>query len=397
MSNDAVMQGFPPARKHLVTIGNWREAPFNRWSLHHARELMGSAPIACDPANTRTLNERPKDITSIAFDDGGRENTVRGMIDSTDNDGIVVLHKGDLVFEEYANGMTAETPHILFSVSKSVTAMVAGIVIERGQLNADALITEYIPEMENSAYKGATVRHLLDMTTGVSFIEDYTATDGPIVRYREASGWNVRTVTPPDMHLRGFLASMTDVEKEHGGQFRYLSPNSDLLGWVIERATNTRFADLMSEAVWRPMGASRDAYVVIDGEGAPRTAGGICTTARDLAMFGQLMADGGRRGNVQIIPESWIDDTRTNGDVDAWACGDYADDYTDWDMRYRNKIYVMGDNKAPFLGIGIHTQFLFVDPEHGFVCAKFSSSPDAVSLEKENAFLRACCAMAEAL
>jgi len=397
MSNDVVMRGFPPDYEHLVTLGNWRRAPYNRWSFHHVREFIGSANIPNDPSNVREIPTNPSDVSTISYDDGGSENTVRGMLDGTENDAIVVLHKGCLVYEEYANGMTTETPHILFSVSKSVTAMVAGIAMERGALEADALVTDYIPEMARSAYEGATVRNLLDMTAGVTFVEDYTASEGPIVQYREASGWNPRTTTPADMHLRGFLTSMTGVEKDHGGQFRYISPNTDLLGWVIERATDTRFADFMSETIWKPMGASRDAYVVVDGEGAPRTAGGICSTARDLALFGQLMADSGRRDGTQIIPEDWINDTRSNGDLDAWNCGDYADEYPDWGMRYRNKWYVMGESDAPFIGIGIHTQFLFVDPEREFVCAKFSSSPDAVSASKETSFLRACCAMANAL
>jgi len=397
MSNDRLMQGFPPAAEDRVTLKNWRMEPYSRWSFQHIREIIPTAPIPNDPAHVRPVAERPRDLAAVVYGDGERQNTVRQMLDQTDNDAFVVLHNGDIVFEEYGNGMDASAKHILFSVSKSVTAMVAGIVVEHGKLNPDAPITDYIPEMSATAYAGATVRHLLDMTAGITFDEDYTATEGLIVRYREASGWNLRSVTDVDFHMRDFLMQMTDVEKPHGGQFRYISPNTDLLGWVLERATGIRFADLMSQLLWRPMGAASEACIAVDGIGAPRTAGGICATARDLAMFGQLILENGQFGGSQIIPATWIADTRTNGSVDEWNCGDYADDYTDWPMRYRNKWYVTGEGESALFAAGIHGQFLYIEPANNMVCAKFSCQSDAVDSEKEMSFFRACAAIGAVL
>ena len=380
-----------------TTLENWRTAPYSRWSFQHVREIIPTASIPNDPLNTRSFPGRPVDLSGVSYTDGGHQKTVQQMLDDSDNDAFMVVHGGDIVFEDYRNGMDAWTPHILFSVSKSVTAMVAGIVVGRGQLDPDALITEYIPEMSGSAYAGATVRHLLDMTAGVAFDEDYTATDGAIIRYREAAGWNVRTVTRPDFHLHTFLAGMDAVEKKHGGQFRYISPNTDLLGWVIERATGRCFGDVMSEALWRPMGASRDACITVDGVGSTRTAGGICAAAYDLAMFGQLILENGERDGARIIPRDWITDTRTNGSTDEWNIGDYADGYPDWAMRYRNKWYLMGDGDAPLFAAGIHGQFLYLDPARNLVCAKFSSQADVVDFTKELSFLRACVAIGDTL
>lgn len=397
MSSDQLMQDFPPAQEDRVTLGNWRTMPYSRWAFQHIREVIPTAPIPNDPSSVRPFADRPMDLASVSYADGDHQKTVRQMLDNSDNDAFLVLHNGDIVFEEYGNRMDASTLHILFSVSKSVTAMIAGIVVDRGQLDPDALVTDYIPEMLASAYAGATVRHLLDMTAGIAFDEDYTATDGPIVRYREASGWNNRTVTDPDFHMRDFLSQMTEVEKPHGGQFRYISPNTDLLGWVLERATGTRFVDLMSEVLWRPMGAARDACIAIDGIGAPRTAGGICATVRDLAMFGQLILENGQYNGMQVIPENWIADTRTNGNVDEWNCGDYKDEYTDWSMRYRNKWYVTGEGNSALFAAGIHGQFLYIDPANKMVCAKFSCQADAVDSAGETSFFRACAAIGSAL
>ncbi len=380
-----------------ATLENWRTAPYSRWGFQHVREIIPTASIPNDPSNTRSFAGRPMDLTGVSYTDGDEQKTVQQMLDTSDNDAFMVLHDGDIVFEDYRDGMDAWTPHILFSVSKSVTAMVAGIVVAQGQLDPDALITDYIPEMSGSAYAGATVRHLLDMTAGIAFDEDYLATEGAIVRYREAAGWNARSITGPDLDLRTFLSEMNEVEKQHGGQFRYISTNTDLLGWVLERATGTCFVDLMSKTLWRPMGASRDAYITVDRTGAPRTAGGICATVHDLAMFGQLILENGERDGIRIIPRAWITDTRTNGSTDEWNTGDYADDYPDWAMRYRNKWYVTGDGDAPLFAAGIHGQFLYLDPTRKLVCAKFSSQADVVDSARELSFLRACVAIGDTL
>src|SRR5204862_5474770 len=115
-----------------------------------------------------------------------------------------------------------------------------------------------------------------------------------------------------------FYRQLTKSDGAHGGAVHYVSPNTDLLGWVIERAAGERYADLMSELLWKPMGAARSAYITVDRLGAPRCAGGVCATARDLARVGQLILDGGARGSRQIVPESWIDDITRCGDRQAW-------------------------------------------------------------------------------
>jgi hypothetical protein len=153
--------------------------------------------------------------------------------------------------------------------------------------------TDVIPEVAGTAYQGATIRHLLDMRAGVAFDEDYLATSGPIVAYRKAANWNPLEPDDTPSDLRSFYREMTKSAGPHGGPFNYVSPNTDLLGWVIERATGERYADLMAELLWKPMGAARSAYITVDRLGAPRCAGGVCTTVRDLARVGQLMVDAG--------------------------------------------------------------------------------------------------------
>jgi CubicO group peptidase (beta-lactamase class C family) len=327
-----------------VTLANWRSSPFNRWAFHHVRELIPSADIPNDP---RRIRELPVETRTLDVDAFLRE---------TDTDGIAILHRGKLVFERYFNGMTDQTPHILMSVSKSML----GLLVDELGLDTARQVTDILPELAQTAYRGATIRHLLDMRAGLVWDENYLATSGPIVEYRKATGWNPASEPLSDLH--SFYATLKESDRPHGGRFHYTSPNSDLLGWIIERATGARYAELMSERIWKPAGAERSAYITVDRLGAPRCAGGMCTTLRDLARVGLWVLEQGKTERFE-----------REGDPRAWAAGDMAPYYPGLPMRYRSKWYVV-DGAAPLVfGMGIHGQNLFVDRVNGIVIAKFSS------------------------
>jgi hypothetical protein len=277
--------------------------------------------------------------------------------------------------------MTAETPHILMSVSKSVLGLLTGILVSEGILDPDRQVTTVIPEVSETAYKRTTIRHLLDMRTGVAFDEDYTAASGPIVEYRKATNWHPLGPGQCPSDLRSFYQCLRASDGRHGGRFHYVSPNSDLLGWVIERATGQRFADLMSRYIWKPMGAQHSAYITVNRLGAPRCAGGICATARDLARLGQVVADGGACEGKQIIPAAWIDDIVQNGSADAWDAGIFAPFFPGRKMHYQNKWYAdLGE--APLLfALGIHGQYLFVDRRNQLVIVMMSSQANPLDAE----------------
>lgn len=368
----ALMSGFPSLPTDQVTLANWRTGPFNKWAFHHVRDIVPSADIPNARSDVWQLDARPSDLSSLSVEHDGTRYAIDRVLDATDTDGIAILHRGKVIFERYANGMTADTPHILMSVSKSMTALVAGILVEKGVLDPKQSIVSIIPELRDSVYSDATVRHVLDMRVGLLFDENYLATSGPIVEYRKSTGWNPLGPGEPPNDLRSFLTSLKDRDGADGGPFHYVSPNSDLLGWIIERASGTRFADLMSAHLWQPMGAQSSAYVTVDRFGAPRCAGGICTTVLDLARVGQLILQGGQRNGTSIIPSAWINDILTNGDPAAWSAGDLAPYFGGRSMHYRNKWYVLRDRPMA-LGLGIHGQHIFVEPATELVIAKVSS------------------------
>jgi CubicO group peptidase (beta-lactamase class C family) len=369
-----LMRGFPPAPESQVTLGNWRKSPFNRWAFHHVREIVPSADIPNDPSRTVDFSSDLVDFGSLRIDDGARRTlSFDEFLDDTATDGIVIVHRGRAVCERYANGMTAEMPHILMSVSKSLLGLLTGVLVARSELEPNRTVTDVIPEVADTAYRGATIRQLLDMRAGVAFDEDYLATSGPIVAYRKAAGWDPRGPADAPSDLRSFYRVLTKSAGPHGGPFNYVSPNTDLLGWVIERATGVRYADLMSELVWKPMRATRSAYITVDRLGAPRCAGGLCTTVRDLARVGELIVHDGARQSAQVVPAGWIDDIVRNGDPDAWAAGSFTGYYPGLSLRYRSQWYSQ-DGAAPLLfGLGIHGQNLFIDRARQIVIAKVSS------------------------
>ena len=394
MSEPDLMQGFPPTAETQVSLSNWRTAPYSRWAFHHVREIVASADIPNDPESVSALPNASHDLDQLAVEGAG---SLTEFLAATDTDGIVILHNGHMVFESYAHGMDAFTPHILMSVSKSLLGLIAGILIEDGSLDPNALVSDYIPEIADTAYKGASVRHLLDMRAGVEFDENYLATSGAIIAYRKAQNWNPLEPGERPSDLRSFYTSMTASDGPHNGRFHYVSPNTDLLGWVLERASGQRYAGLLSDRLWRPMGAELSAYITVDRLGAPRCAGGVCTTVRDLARVGQLLLQGGSRDGRRIITTNWIDDLISGGDPSAWNEGDFVELFRGAPMRYRSKWYVQ-DGPAPLLfGFGVHGQNLFVDRTNQVVIAKVSSQAAPIDEERNDLTLRAVRAIVEAL
>lgn len=373
---DDLMDAFPPAQDRQVKLGNWRTPPYNRWAFSHVGELVPSAPVRKAPDHVQPLRERPADIGDFEIDTPQGRMDFEAWLEATYTDAIVILKDGDILCERYFGEMDRRRRHILMSVSKSVLGLLAGCLVERGVFDPEALVTSVVPEVEGTAYDGATLRDLLDMRVGVLFDENYHAASGPIIEYRKAQLWDPLEIGEAPMDLRGFFRLLTATDGDHADRFHYVSPNTDLLGWVIERLSGTRYSDLVSELIWQPMGAEEDAYITVDRLGAPRCAGGFCATTRDLARLGRLMAHGGRAGDRQVIPEAWVEDILRGGDIPAWDRGDFIPLFPEAPMSYRSKWYVERGDYPIMFGLGVFGQNVFSEPSSDLVIAKFSSQPE---------------------
>jgi len=352
----------------VAKLDNWRTTPYSKWSFHHVREIVPSAEIKNNNQVIVPLSENSKTFTNL---------DLPKIMDETETDAIVIAKGNNILFEKYNNEMTRSSPHILFSVSKSILGLLVGTLVENKELKEDDLVTKFIPELFNSAYSDATVRDLLDMRVGVKFNEDYTAISGPIVNYRYAANWNPVPEGVKVGDLRSFMSTLTERDGNHGERFHYVSPNTDLMAWVCERATGVRYADLLSERLWTPIGAEYPGYITVDRIGGARAAGGVCFTARDLARVGLLIANGGVLNKKQIVPKNWVDDIITNGSDDAWKKRHGEDEFGDMPMHYRSFWYIQKDGDPLIHGVGIHGQYLFIDPKLNLSISWFSSDNEA--------------------
>jgi CubicO group peptidase (beta-lactamase class C family) len=362
--------GFPRA---AVTLGNWRKAPFSRWSFQNLRELAPTAPMNA----RRGSGPEAPDAAALwaeAITLDGRAAPLGAFLAETATDVLLALKDGRPRAGWLAPHALPDAPHLLFSVSKSLTALVAGALAAQDALDLDAPVRAYVPEAEGSAYGDAGLRHLLDMRASLSVDELYGDERGWGARYCRAVLWDPQGPHPAETHL-SLLLAVRKGDEAHGGPFRYRSANSDMLGVVLARAGGRPFAALARELLWEPLGAAGEAYVSVDREGTAQTAGGMAATAYDLAGVGEMMRAGGAAGPRQVVPEAFVHDALASGDADAWAAGDFAALFPG--ARYRSKWYALPD--GAFFASGIHGQWLFVDPRRAVTVVKLSAQPEAKS------------------
>jgi len=356
-------------RPEGVSIANWRLAPFNHWSFQHVRELVPTARI-------RTSGEhKPLAASAIGVDFSVKDAkgglvSLQDFLTASETNGLVVLSAGKPVLHWSSPKSDPDEPHLLFSVSKSITGLLAGILSEKGLLECDRHVTDYLPELAGSAYGDeCTVRHLLDMTVSLDFEENYLDPESAFGRYRRAMLWNPVDMRGDLLNLLSFAQTLPRLHRPHGEVFFYASPTSDVLGAVVQRAGGKPFADLLSEHIWTKIEASTEAYITVDPVGNPRSAGGICVTTTDLATLGEMVRNHGKAKGAQVVPQAWIADIWSGGSREAWLRGgEHLIKYG----KYRSQWYQVGDKNQCLCAIGIHGQWIYIDPVHKIVIAKTS-------------------------
>ena len=373
-------------RPENVNLDNWREYPYCQWSFQNVRQIIPTAPISARGQSPRlTLQQQDLGAISLPFADS--DASLEDVLCASHTDALIVLHRGKWIYQWTADHYDISNPHIIFSISKSITAHIAGILAGQGLIDCEAPILDYLPDTKGGVYGECTVRHLLDMTVALNFEENYSDKDSEYMRYREATAWNPVDQTNNPADLESFLYTLQGDDYPHGELFLYRSPNTDLLGLLLERVAGMPLSALYSKYLWQPMGAIADAYVTVDRLGIARAAGGICLHPADLAQIGQLFIDQGKAGNQQVIPASWIEDTYQNGNKEAWDKSDYHHKYPHG--KYRNKWYQAGDEDGVINARGIHGQILYVNPKREVVIAKLTSQPTPLNDDLTANVLRA--------
>ena len=254
-----------------------------------------------DPTSTRSRSARPGKAISMTWEQSLAANFT---------DGIIVLHRGRVVYERYFGVLDARTQHLAFSVTKSFVATIAGILAAEGALDDRAPVATYLPELKHSGFADATIQQLLDMTTGLKHTEDYVDDTAGIWEFSRAGNFRPR---PADYQGPGsFYEFLPTVEKDygHGERFAYKTVNTDVLAWVLRRVTGKTTSALMFDYLWSKLGVEQDAYFTIDTTGVEFAGAGLNLTLRDLARFGEMMRLDGRYNGRQIVPAAVVADIR---------------------------------------------------------------------------------------
>lgn len=385
-----IMVGSPPLM--IPPRLDWDRPPWNRWSFQHMREILPTVEVWRGNGHRKPLERNERDLDELAVRDSfGNATTLAGLLDETFTDGFLVLKDGAVAYERYFNGMTERTLHLSQSMAKSVTGMVAGILVGRGLLDPAAEITAYLPELAQTGWRGATLQQVLDMTTGVRFSEEYTDPTSDIGQVDVASGWKpVPPTADPNFiwpaYMWDLIRGLKDTVRPHGAAFEYRSIETDVLAFAMERVTGKRLAELVSEEIWQKIRADESANFTVDSAGYALADAGFSATLRDYARFGQMILEHG----AGIVSPEWIEATRN---------GTHPPDFNPSlpQGSYRNMFWIEDPHSRTLMCIGVFGQLIAIDFDHAMVAVKLSSYPDFINTAFSIATHQAIHAIARAL
>ena len=375
------MQGFPPAKDKVLSAadGSFFEFPALRYSVNHMREFIPTREV---PGNKEKDGvhkfhvKHIKGIDEVTFIPWKETNSITWAesLEKNFTDGIIILHRGHIVYERYFAGLTPWGHHAAMSVSKSVAGLLASILIAEGKLDEHRTVASYIPELEASGFGDATVKNVLEMTTAIQFTENYDDLNSDIWKFSQSGNiFRGSNYTGPSCYYEYLPFIQKNPAHDHGEVFGYKTANTAVLGWIISRVTGKGLAQLLSEVVWRPMGAANDAYYQLDPAGIAFAGGGLNLNLRDMALLGELLRCQGKLNGIQIIPKKAVQEITKGGDPCAFEKSKEYPALEGW--SYRNMWWITHNHHQAYMARGVHGQAIYIDPVAEMVIARFASNP----------------------
>ncbi len=372
------MEGFPPPTDRTVTMadGSFFEFPALRYSVCNMRLFMPTREVKSAQVNRYNFNVRiDPEIDNITFIPLFEKKPItwKQALEKVYTDGIIILHRGTIVYEKYFGALTPDGTHAAMSCSKTLTGTLGAILVAEGLLDPNMTAGFYVPELNNCAFGDATIRDLLDMTTAIKYSENYSDPNAEVWKFSQAG--NVFNQAA-DKSYKNFYDYIVTVRKKgiHGEKFAYKTINTDVLAWVISRVTGKNIAHLLSEKIWQPMGAHIDGYYQVDASGVPFAGGGFNGSLRDFAMFGEMVRCGGHFNGKQVIPKSVLNDIIYHVETDKFDVKAYPN-LKGW--GYRNMWWVTNNDNQAFMARGVHGQAIYIDPTAEIVIVRLASHPEA--------------------
>lgn len=270
--------------------------------------------------------------------------------------GLVVLKNGELAYEAYYQGTGEHDKRISWSVAKSYLSALFGILVDEGVFpDLHAPVTDFAPELKGSAYDGASIRDVLQMSSGVRFDEDYLDSKSDINRMGRvlALGGSMDT----------FATKLKHRDATPGTVWQYVSIDTHVIGMVIRGATGRNVIDLLSEKLIQPLGVEAEPYYLTDGYGTAFVLGGLNMPTRDYARMGQMFLQNGYYNGRQIVSEAWVKESTSASAHTAPG-----------EIKYGYQWWIPADAEdGEFLARGIYGQYVYVNQPEGVVVAMNSA------------------------
>ena len=312
--------------------------------------------------NPKPLKRNIKTLPETFFFEGEEKN-LQEYLDYFWSDGMIVLHKNEMVYENYWLGNNENKRHISWSVAKSFISALVGIAYEEGLIDSlDDPVTKYLDDFKETGYDGVTIKDILQMSSGVLFNEDYADYDSDINRFGRA----VATGTS----MRDFSKTLTR-EREPGTYMHYVSINTQVLGFLLQEVTNKSISQYLYDKIWNPLGMEDSAYFILDDVKDEFALGGLNATLRDYAKFGLLYLQNGRWNDNQIISKQWIEDSHSTDGIHL-VPGERETSSNPWGYGYQ--WWVPGFPDTDYTASGVYNQYIYIDPLSEIVIAKTSSN-----------------------
>jgi CubicO group peptidase (beta-lactamase class C family) len=359
-----------------VTAENWRLPAHNRQGFQRVQALFPTRRLKRGRGPISPLDHQTQELLAIPYNAFSGQRSLQQMLENTYTDAFLVMKNGSIITELYFNDMSADSHHLLNSVSKSFVGMLVGILVADGTLDTQAKITQYLPELSHSAFADTTIRHCLDMTAAVRYTEDYEDEQADFWKETAVVGWRPKLVNRHSPKtLFQFANSLNQKEQLDGQRYHYRTVLTNVLAMAIERAKGISVGDLLEQYIWQKLGAEQDAAIVVDSIGFPYLGAGMNACARDLARFGQMILANGFFHGQQVVPVTWIEDTRHADEncKQLFAESSYAAMLPGG--HYRNQVWVGDPTQGILMCIGIHGQTIHINMSTGVVIVKLSSHP----------------------
>lgn len=312
---------------------------------------------------------------SFSADLIGKSTDLESFLKVSNTSSFLILKDGKIIYERYLHGDSVESVHMSFSMAKSFVSAMVGVAVEEGDIaSIDDPVKKYLPELTSATFNGVTIKHILQMASGVAFNEDYTDANSDINKMVAA----VQTMS--------YLDYINTLGRAHepGSYNHYASINPQLLGILLIRATGMSLTAYTAEKIWKPLGMEHIGMWRLDNEGFELAMGGLAATARDYARLGLLYLNKGKSDTQQVLPASWVRDSVTPNEPHLMP-GDNPNSSSTFGYQYQ--WWMPPEYDGDFLARGIWGQNIYVHPANRVVIVKLAADPKNFQAEYSQAYV----------